>query len=107
MGGGLVTTLYGASYFMMAINTENFAGSEQFKLKVHRLIRDCKSCVPVEGFKQVLLPGEIEFKEAQERKKKGIPVEEKQWEDMVEILKSNGIKLNFRKNILSLSGARF
>jgi len=89
-----LTTPYGASYFMMAIRVESFAGVQQFKHKVDRLIRDCKSCPPMEGFKEVLVPGEIEFREAQKRGREGIPVEKEQWHDMVKILKSNGIKLD-------------
>ena len=89
-----LTTPYGASYLMMAIRVESFAGIEQFKQKVDRLIRDCKSCAPREGFEEVLVPGEIEFREAQKRGRKGIPVEKEQWHDMVKVLKSNGIKLD-------------
>lgn len=89
-----LTTSYGASYFMMAIRVESFAGIEQFKQKVDCLIRDCKSCAPIEGFEEVLVPGEIEFGEAQKRDREGIPVKKEQWHDMVKVLKSNGIKMD-------------
>ncbi len=56
-----LSTPYGASYFMMAIRVGGFAGIEPFKHRVDRLIRDCKSCAPMEGFREVLLPGEIEM----------------------------------------------
>lgn len=88
-----LTTPYGASYFMMAISVESFAGIEQFKHKVDCLIRDCKSCAPMKGFKEVLVPGEIEFREAQRRDREGVPVEKEQWQDMIKILKSNGMKV--------------
>jgi len=89
-----LATPYGASYFMMAIHVESFVGVEQFKHKVDRLIRDCKSCPPMEGFKEVLMPGEIEFREAQKRGREGVPVEKEQWQDMMKILKLNEIEVD-------------
>jgi len=95
-----LTTPYGASYFMMVINPESFAGVEKFKQKVDRLIQDCKSCAPMEGFKEVMVPGEVELTEEQKRKKEGIPVNKNQWDEMVETLRSNGIKLDSWENTL-------
>lgn len=89
-----LSTPYGASYFMMAIRVESFAGIGPFEHRVDRLIRDCKSCAPMEGFSEVLLPGEIEFREAQKRDREGIPVENERWHNMIEILESNRIKVD-------------
>jgi LDH2 family malate/lactate/ureidoglycolate dehydrogenase len=89
-----LSTPYGASYFMMAIRVGGFAGIEPFKHRVDRLIRDCKSCAPMEGFREVLVPGEIEFREAQKRDREGIPVENERWQDMLEILKRNKIEVD-------------
>jgi len=95
------STPYGVSYFLMAIDPDKFAGVDKFKDRVDCLIRDCKSCAPMRGFKEVLVPGEIELKKAQERKKKGIPVEREQWREMVEMLKSHQIKLDFWQRVIS------
>jgi len=89
-----LSTPYGASYFMMAIRVKSFAGIGPFKHRVDRLIRDCKSCAPMEGFREVLVPGEIEFRKAQKRDRKGIPVENERWLDMLETLKSSKIKVD-------------
>lgn len=86
-----LSTPYGASYFMMAVNVESFAGTRVFKQKVDRLIDDCKSCAPRRGFDEVLLPGEIELREAQEREKEGIPVNRQEWREMIEVLQSNEV----------------
>jgi len=48
----------------------------------------------MEGFSEVLLPGEIEFREAQKRDREGIPVENERWHNMIEILESNRIKVD-------------
>ena len=94
-----LSTPYGASYFMMAINIESFAGVCVFKQKVDRLIRDCKSCSPQEGFKEVLVPGEIELRVTKERERRGIPVRKEEWDEMIGILKSNNVKPGSWENL--------
>jgi len=56
-------------------------------------IRDyIKSSPPAEGFEEVLLPGEPEFRRADSRARNGIMIDDKIWEKTVECAQSLGVK---------------
>ncbi len=69
-----LTTPYGASFFMLVLDPGFFAGRDIFTEKVERLLEDCITCPPMEGFDRVYFPGELEAMEEAKRKKTGIPV---------------------------------
>lgn len=69
-----LTTPYGASFFMMVLDPDCFAGRDIFAEKVDRLIEDCITCPPMSGFERVYFPGEMEAMEETKRAKTGIPV---------------------------------
>ena len=71
-----LTTPYGASFFMLVLDPGRFAGSDIFIEKVERLIEDCVTCPPMNGFDRVYFPGELEAMEEEKRKATGIPVQE-------------------------------
>ena len=51
-----------------------------------------KSSPPAEGFEEVLLPGEPEYRKAESRARNGIMIDDKVWEKTVESARSLGIK---------------
>lgn len=61
-------------HFIGAINVEGFLPLPVFKSRVDQIIREIKAVPPAPGFKEVCLPGEIEFRTKEERLKNGIPV---------------------------------
>lgn len=63
-------------HFIGAINVEGFMPLAKFKERVDQIIREVKSVPPAPGFKEVFLPGEIEFNTRNERLKNGIPLGE-------------------------------
>ena len=69
-----LTTPYGASFFMLVLDPACFAGKDIFTEKVDRLIEDCITCPPMDGFERVYFPGELEALEEAKRKETGIPV---------------------------------
>jgi LDH2 family malate/lactate/ureidoglycolate dehydrogenase len=69
-----LTTPYGASFFMMVLDPDCFAGRDIFTEKVDGLIEDCITCPPMNGFDRVYFPGEMEAMEETKRAKTGIPV---------------------------------
>ena len=71
-----LTTPYGASFFMLVLDPGCFGGKDIFTEKVDRLIEDCITCPPVDGFERVYFPGELEAMEEAKRRKTGIPVHE-------------------------------
>jgi LDH2 family malate/lactate/ureidoglycolate dehydrogenase len=66
--------------FVIAINIGSFTSSEDFKAEVDRFIADIKSSAIRQGYEEILLPGEREFRIERERRKSGIPVDDKSWD---------------------------
>ncbi len=76
-----------------AIDVEAFRPYQEYVGEMLDLIKLIKNCPPAEGFKEVLLPGEIESKEYHKRLKEGIPVYQESWESLKVISKDLGIEL--------------
>jgi len=72
-------------HFIGAINVEGFMPLEKFKERVDQIIREIKAVPQAPGFKEVCLPGEIEFRTRDERLKKGIPLGEGVFSDLVKL----------------------
>jgi LDH2 family malate/lactate/ureidoglycolate dehydrogenase len=69
----------GQAFFFLAIDPGFFSSREAFLERVDQLARDAKSVRPAEGFSEVLLPGELEWREEQRRSREGIPMPEGDW----------------------------
>jgi ureidoglycolate dehydrogenase (NAD+) len=81
----------GQSYFMLAIDPRPFGGLEPFKERIDQLSRDVHSVPPAEGFKEVLLPGELEWREERRRRADGIPLYDEDWTSLVQGLARAGL----------------
>jgi LDH2 family malate/lactate/ureidoglycolate dehydrogenase len=93
-----LTTPYGGSYFMLVLNPACFAGIDIFKEKVDRLIEDCITCPPMEGFERVYFPGELEAMEEAKRSGAGIPVRESELAKFFEAMRDYDLEV--REDIL-------
>jgi len=71
--------------FQMAINIEAFQPVEKFKTEMDRLIRAVKNSRKAPGFKEILIPGELESRKEKDRMKTGIEVPEKTWNEILQI----------------------
>ncbi|WP_062286222.1 Ldh family oxidoreductase [Neomoorella mulderi] len=60
--------------FMMAINISSFMEVDVFKERLERLCAQIKASELLPGVNEVFLPGEIEYREEQDRMKNGIPI---------------------------------
>ncbi|KUK16951.1 hypothetical protein GBV73_06265 [Thermococcus sp. 101 C5] len=80
-------------FFVMAINPTLFREYEEFIEDVQRVVNTIKSTKPAKGFKEVLLPGEIEERIAEERSKNGIPIDLEVWKSFEELSKEYGVEL--------------
>jgi LDH2 family malate/lactate/ureidoglycolate dehydrogenase len=78
--------------FLMAIDVSALMPLDQFKAKIDDLIRSIKKSRPAEGFSEILLPGERAQREAERRKRKGIPVRDEEWGNVVAI--ARGLELD-------------
>jgi L-2-hydroxycarboxylate dehydrogenase (NAD+) len=83
----------GQGTLMTALNIGAVVPLKEFKNEVDRLIVEIKSSPIRPGFKEVLLPGEKEFKMFEERKK-GIPVDDKSWQEILSTCSKLGIDVN-------------
>lgn len=73
----------GNAFTIMAIDPGPFVGDDQFRGSADTLIEWVKSSRPAPGFYEILVPGEIERREA-ERRRDGIPVDDETWEKIAE-----------------------
>jgi uncharacterized oxidoreductase len=62
-----------------------FGGEGFFQQEVGDLVRHEKSSRPMQGFAEVLVPGEPELRELERRTRAGIPLEEATWSRIVQI----------------------
>jgi LDH2 family malate/lactate/ureidoglycolate dehydrogenase len=65
--------------FLAMFNVEAFRPLATFKKEVAEFAAYLKSTPPAEGYKEVLYPGEVEWRTEQQRLKSGIEVDEKTW----------------------------
>jgi len=81
-----LTTFPNLGAVIAAININSFMRLEEYYRRVKELIDDIKSCKPAQGFSEVLIPGELEYRVEQERLKNGIPVLEETWKELQKLL---------------------
>ena len=76
---------------VFALDIEAFVPVNEFKEEIDRLVEEIKSNPVRPGFKEVLLPGELEYRAMVVRKREGIPIDDKSWELLVERCEKVGI----------------
>ncbi|KPK22992.1 MAG: hypothetical protein AMJ70_04550 [Dehalococcoidia bacterium SG8_51_3] len=79
-------------FFITVIDIRRFRDYEEYKKDILHLIGNVKSCPLAEGFAEVLIPGEIEDREAEKRLRDGIPIEDATWQDLIKLAKELDIK---------------
>lgn len=67
-----------------------FAGPEFFGEEVGGLVRYVKSSPTMQGFDEILVPGEPEQRRSEERRRSGIPIDETTWSRIVAIAEAYG-----------------
>lgn len=88
------TCRLGNAMFFLVVDPERFAGGEAFAAHV-RVLRDhLLASPPAAGFDRVMLPGEIEFREEERRRREGIEVDEATWSQYVSWLDELGVPWN-------------
>jgi uncharacterized oxidoreductase len=77
----------------IVIDVEAFLPSDRFAEMVEDMKRYVKSSPPAEGFEEVLLPGELEFRLREKRLREGIPLDEVTWKQIKKTAAALGVKL--------------
>ena len=78
--------------FIAAFNLEHFRPLDEFKKDMDGFIEFVKDSPPAAGFKEVLYPGEIEYRTEQTRRKEGIFVEDETWAQISGLIKELGVE---------------
>ncbi len=77
--------------FHMAINVAKLQSVVGFKAAADEYIRALRGVEPAEGFKRVIVPGEIEAKKEQQRKKEGVPIRDEDWQGVMDVAARLGL----------------
>ena len=87
-----VTSSLTNGVFIQVLNISKFVPLQMFKERVDKLIRLIKNSPKAEGFNEILIPGEPEFREQEKRTKTGIPVPESGWITLRTLCKEHGVE---------------
>jgi LDH2 family malate/lactate/ureidoglycolate dehydrogenase len=92
LGGGAMANELGAiryrgrpvrnSQMFMAIDVARFMPVEEFTARVTRLVELVKSTAPAPGYDEVMVAGDPEWRTEAERREKGIPIADGNWETL-------------------------
>jgi uncharacterized oxidoreductase len=78
--------------FLGAIEIESFIEVEYFKKLIDNMIDDLKSSRLAEGFDEILVPGEPEYREMKRRKKEGIFLDDAIFDNIIETAVNLGLE---------------
>jgi LDH2 family malate/lactate/ureidoglycolate dehydrogenase len=95
LGGGAMSTEVGGvhiverpmntSQMFMAIDVSRFLSPQEFEVRMEYLIEKVKSSRPAQGYDEVLVAGDPEWRTEALRKRKGIPIDESLWSKLSEL----------------------
>ena len=91
-------------FFLMAINIGDLVDLGEFKSKVDALIRNCKGSRLADGFREIVMPGERAQREAERRRREGIPIRDEDWANLSSIAGELGIDLEGLRKSASAEG---
>ena len=85
----------GTGFFIEAINIESFRPYQEFKTYIASYVRDIKRSPKKEEVAEIFLPGEIERRETERRKKLGIPLNKEVFLTLKNLAKELNISFPF------------
>jgi hydroxycarboxylate dehydrogenase B len=83
----------GNGVFVMAIDIEAFIGKDDFEKDMQTFIRWLKSSRMMEGFEEILLPGEMESRQRKAKESEGVFVDDETWRQIGETGGQYGVSL--------------
>ena len=92
LSGGALSTAVGGTFLydrpmstsqmFLAIEAARFASPEEFQSRMESLLALVKSAAPADGYDEVLVAGEPEWRIEAERRESGIPIDEGTWSSL-------------------------
>ena len=77
--------------FIAVFNVSAFRPLDEFKREIEAFVRYIKDTPPAAGFTEVLYPGELEHRTAQERRGSGVFVEDETWNQLMALKAEYGL----------------
>lgn len=84
----------GNAMVAMAIRIDRFALADDFDREVANLVEYVKGSPRIPGFAEVLVPGEVEFRERDKRRAEGIEIDEETWRQIRQAAASVGVTVD-------------
>ncbi len=81
----------GQSLLMLAVDVAHFVQPETFTARVDDLIRQAHATPAAEGFAEVLVPGDLEQRQEEVRRREGIPLDPEDWQAILGGLERAGL----------------
>jgi uncharacterized oxidoreductase len=88
------TARLGNAMFFNVIDIEKFVTREEFLEHVTVLQRHVRASPPAPGVREILMPGEPEFREEERRRREGIAVDEQTWREFVDCAAGLGVTVD-------------
>lgn len=79
---------------MSVLNIESFVSVEEFKKRVDEAIISLKSTPTAPGFKEILLPGEPEYRSSEKMIREGIDIDDETWRNIESIAKELNLDIS-------------
>jgi LDH2 family malate/lactate/ureidoglycolate dehydrogenase len=78
----------------MALKVESLMPISEFKSKVDKLIESIRNSPKAPGVKEILIPGEPEFRNRKRRLKEGISIPDSDWANIKKIAEKLNVKID-------------
>lgn len=79
--------------FMIVINPAAFGSTDEFKAHVQRFVAQLKESRKAPGIREILVPGEPEFRTREKRLREGIPIADEVWAELEQLARELGVDL--------------
>jgi hydroxycarboxylate dehydrogenase B len=86
-------TLSCSGFTIIVFKSNLFRTFKEFSKSIDVTEKKIRSIPPSRSFKEVLLPGDIEKRNYDKRIKEGIPIRDSEWQSIISIARSLGIKI--------------
>jgi uncharacterized oxidoreductase len=77
--------------FLAVFDVNAFLPLEKFKRDIAEFVAYLKATPPAQGFTEVLYPGELEYRTAQQRRRDGIYIEDETWNQVAALQQEYGL----------------
>lgn len=84
-------TQNGNCVFMLVLNPDSMGGGQHFAAEVEQLVAFMRSCPRIDGVDEIQLPGDPERRTLSQRSKEGVPLEERNWDQLVKLAQKLGV----------------